>query len=231
MQSFKYSFLDGHIIFDLRDKRVLLDTGAPISVGPGRSATFCGRTFTLKGDYMGVNVTSLSKLVGAEIDVLMGMDIIGHHDCLMDPDTLHLTFGNDLSDLQLQVPVSQFMGIPIVSCRIGGKNLRVFFDTGAKLSYFDEADRFQYLEEEQDFYPGIGEFTTKVYEVPIQIAGEPTSLKMGILPPLLQTTLMMAGVSGILGTGLLEWFKICLSIQRQRVTFARIKGTGRRGGM
>ncbi len=160
------------------------------------------------------------------MDALMGMDIIGHHDCLMDPDTVHLTFGNDLSDLQLQVPERKVMGIPIDSCRLGETDIRVFFDTGAKLSYFDEADRFQYLEEEQDFNPGIEEFTTKVYEVPIQIAGEPTSLKMGILPPLLQTTLMMAGVSGILGTGLLEWFKICLSIPRQRVTFARIKGTG-----
>jgi len=110
MQEFEYSLVDGHIIFDIEGKKTLLDTGAPISIGTGRSIKFCGRDFPLKDDYMGVDVVSLSKLVGAQIDVLMGMDIIGHHDCLMDPDTLHLTFGNDLSDLQLQVPVSQFMG-------------------------------------------------------------------------------------------------------------------------
>ncbi len=228
MKVFEYHLVDGHIIFDMDGKRVLLDTGAPVSVGEAERIDFLGETFRLVPSYFGVNLVDLSKNIGDHIDILMGSDIIGCFDCLIDPTTSSVTIGKNLCEFSITTALESIMNVPIISCSIDGSRVRMFFDTGARLSYLDPeiAERGEPRGEEQDFYPHTGKFTTKAYTKSLRIAEEPMNLKVGVLPQLLQMTLKAADVSGIIGTAILDNFKICLSIPRGRLSLERIEDAG-----
>ncbi len=91
------------------------------------------------------------------------------------------------------------MGIPIVTARVGDSDYRMFFDTGAQTSYFqdDSLTSFPSAGRVTDFYPGVGQFQTDTHDVPVSLGGVVFSLRCGRLPGLLGATLMMAGTVGI----------------------------------
>jgi hypothetical protein len=66
------------------------------------------------------------------------------------------------------------MGIPIIEAVIGNDRVRMFFDTGAKLSYLDPLRTSIYSPSgtENYFYPGLGEFSTHTYDIPILLAAD-----------------------------------------------------------
>jgi hypothetical protein len=102
--------------------------------------------------------------------------------------------------------LDEFMGIPIVTARIGGHDYRMFFDTGAQISYFqgDLRTEFPPAGRVTDFYPGVGQFQTDTNDVPVSLAGVAFTLRCGVLPGLLGMTLMMAGTKGIVGNAILR---------------------------
>jgi hypothetical protein len=118
------------------------------------------------------------------------------------------------------------MGIPIIEVMVGEDKVRVFFDTGAKLSYLDpgRTNAFESVGTEKDFYPGAGDFSTNVYDIPIILATETVILRVGNLPELLQMTLMMADTGGILGTAILHTHKVTFAPRRRTLTLERISG-------
>jgi hypothetical protein len=97
------------------------------------------------------------------------------------------------------------MGIPIVTIRVAESDYRMFFDTGAKISYFqdDSLSNFPPAGRVTDFYPGVGQFQTDTYQVEIALSGIVFSVRCGTLPGLLGVTLMMASTQGIIGNQIL----------------------------
>ena len=93
------------------------------------------------------------------------------------------------------------MGIPIVPARIGCADYRMFFDTGAQISYFQHDSIVDYPAAGaiNDFYPGFGKFQTDTHNVDIALGETKFTLRCGILPELLAAALMMAGTTGIIG--------------------------------
>ena len=57
---------------------------------------------------------------------------------------------------------------------------------------------------------------------PQQIGGEIISIEYGVLPELLQMTLMMADTQGILGSELLNHFSYILSLPRKELLLCKI---------
>jgi hypothetical protein len=103
------------------------------------------------------------------------------------------------------VRLDEFMGIPIVTARVGSSDYRMFFDTGAQISYFQDesiAD-FPAAGSVTDFYPGIGQFQTDTHQVEVSLGGVAFTLRCGTLPGLLGATLMMADTEGIVGNQIL----------------------------
>ena len=94
----------------------------------------------------------------------------------------------------------------IVTAHIGDNDYRLFFDTGAQTSYFqnDSLTRFPFAGRVTDFYPGFGQFQTDTHNVPISLGGVAFTLRCGTLPDPLGTTLMMAGTVGIVGNAILS---------------------------
>lgn len=218
MNNYSYRLINGHIIFEANKKTVLLDTGAPSSIGEG-SLILCGEEFQLVSNYMGLTISSLSNLMGISIDVLVGADIIKNFDLIMDPSKECLTFSEEILVDGFKLPLDVFMGIPILEVSINETLVKAFLDTGAQLSYIDPdfVSEMKSIGQKEDFYPGIGRFTTETYELTTTLGDKTFSMKYGVLPELLQMTLMMAGTRGIIGTKILDHFECMLSLKRKEL--------------
>jgi len=223
--SYEYNLVDGHIIVCDAKRQLLLDTGAPLSVGSPSPLAFAGQSHQVQDGYMGITPASLSENIGTSVSTLIGADIINRYDMQIDPATHELVLTE--GELHLDgnsLEVDNFMGIPVIEATIGQDTVRLFFDTGAKLSYLDP-DKTNSLEPTgtaSDFYPSLGTFSTNTFDVAIGLASENIVLRVGNLPVILQETLRLANVQGILGTALLQAHKITFAPRRHMMTMERL---------
>lgn len=207
MKTLPLSLTHGHLFVELDGGLWLFDTGAPTSFGTTASLNFAASQFSLQREYMGLNATTLSEYIGMECSGLLGADILGRFDHLIDTAKGSLTVSDsELSHDGHAVHVDEFMGIPIVTAFVAGTGYRMFFDTGAQVSYFQDESLAGYepAGSMTDFYPGVGQFQTDTHDVPFSIGEISTVLRCGSLPSLLGATLMMAGTHGIIGNQILE---------------------------
>ena len=103
------------------------------------------------------------------------------------------------------ISLDQFMGIPLLDAEIGGETYRMFFDTGAQVSYFQHRSlsSFPAADSLSDFYPGYGQFETETHMLDAQIGAQAMTLRCGSLPKMLAAGLVMGGAKGIIGNEIL----------------------------
>lgn len=196
---------EGHIFGKLDGGLWFVDTGAPTSFGAGEFQ-LDGRNFRPAASYAGLTAESLSDLVHAPCAGLIGADILKQFDHLFDcAKGIWSICADELEAEGNAIALEQFMGIPIAAAEIAGNQHRVFFDTGAQLSYLqsDSLGNFPRAGRTEDFYPGIGRFETETHMVEMSLGGRVFDLRCGRLPELLGATLMMAGTSGIVGNAVM----------------------------
>lgn len=204
-------FRDGHLFLELDGELWLLDTGAPASFGESHSLSIAGEQFSPGASYLGLTAATLSQFVGVSCVGLLGADVLGRFDHIFDVAAGQLTVSTgELSHSGQSVVLDEFMGIPMVTARVGSGDYRMFFDTGAQISYFqdDSLTEFPSAGSITDFYPGVGQFQTDTHDVPVSIGGVMFTLRCGALPSLLGMTLMMADVAGIVGNAILANRKV-----------------------
>lgn len=207
MDTFPLKIHQGHIFIQIEDELMLSDTGAPNSFGSLSKLTLAGQQFSLRDNYLGLTPDSLSSFVGVSTSGLIGSDILGVFDLIIDSPGNTVTFATEnLTCAGHAVALDSFMGIPIISVVIGFAAYRMFFDTGAQISYFqdDSLTDFPSAGEVKDFYPGLGQFMTETHTVDLKVGEYTFSLRCGKLPDLLGFTLMMADTQGILGNQFLH---------------------------
>lgn len=207
MSTFPLQIKNGHLFLELDGNLWLFDTGAPTSFGGAENLAIEGETFNLDTSYMGLSAESLSSFVGVNCLGLIGADVIGRFDYLIDGIEGRLTVSKDeLAHSGKPVTLSNFMDIPILTARVAGAARKFFFDTGAQISYFQDESLtdFPLRGTVTDFFPGIGQFQTSVYDVELAIGKHNFTLRCGALPGLLGMTLTLAGTEGIVGNEVLE---------------------------
>src|SRR5262245_17553435 len=89
---FPLTLISGHLILDIDGQKVLVDTGAPRSVGQPSRWTLLGREHPLLPDYLGATPAVLSELVGTHIDLLLGADILGQFAFVVDTRSRRMAF-------------------------------------------------------------------------------------------------------------------------------------------
>lgn len=207
MPTLPLALTDGHLFLTLDGDRWLVDTGAPTSFGTSRALTLAGESFDLEQSMLGLNAEVLSGYVGVPCAGLLGADVLNHFDHLIDVPGGTLTLSTDsIAHEGETLPVELFMGIPVVTARVGDRTHRMFFDTGAQVSYLQHEALASYppAGKVTDFYPGVGRFETDTHQVPVALGARTFSLRCGRLPMLLGMTLMMAGTEGIIGNVVLQ---------------------------
>jgi hypothetical protein len=193
---------NAHLFVEIEGSLWLHDTGAPSSFGIWPSLELLGKRFAIDDSYMGLDAAFLSEAVGVECKGLLGADVLGEFDQIIDLPGGCLTLSTeDLEHPGQTLEIEAFMDIPILSAAVAGETFRMFFDTGAQVSYLQDGLIESYPDAGmlEDFYPGFGKFDTETHAVPFNLGREMLSLRCGQLPALLGMSLMMADVSGILG--------------------------------
>lgn len=201
-------FDQGHLFVRLEGHLWLFDTGAPTSFGCTQGLSFAGEQFSLAQSYFGLTAEALSGFTGVQCHGLLGADILGRFDHIIDIEKGSLTLSLD-DELHCSssnaVSMDEFMGIPVVRACIGSMDYRMLFDTGAQISYFqdDSIAGFPAAGSVTDFYPGVGQFQTRTHEVLVTLGQDSFVLRCGSLPGVLAATLMLAGVQGVIGNQVL----------------------------
>ena len=189
-----------HLFVETAGGLWLVDTGAPTSFGP--ALTVAGEQFRLRNSSLGLTAETLSEFVGVECVGLLGADVLGRFDTVLDLPNGRVTISTDqLAHGGVAVRLDEWMGIPIVGVAIRGVAYRMFLDTGAQVSYFqhETLTSFPAIGRVTDFYPGFGKFETETYAVDLRLGGFEFTLHCGQLPGLLGATLLVAGTHGVIG--------------------------------
>jgi len=206
MSTFPLQLRDGHLFVELNGELWLLDTGAPTSFGTSNNLSLASEQCRLGTSYLGLTAATLTSFIGVPCVGLLGADVLGRFDHILDAANGTITISTaELAHTGQTVRLAEFMGIPILTAQIVGADYRMFFDTGAQISYFqdDSLANFPSAGSVTDFYPGVGQFQTDTHQVPLTLAGVAFTLRCGMLPGLLGATLMMADTEGIVGNQIL----------------------------
>ena len=222
MKQFQIDFFNGHPIITEGENWILIDTGAPSTIHRTDQIRFCGDSYGCVVNYMGLTISNFSELIGTEITTLLGADVLSEYKILFDYANEVVTFSkDDMAFTGKQVEISNFMGIPILQMSSHSQVLKFFLDTGARLSYVtnDITKDYASIGTEVDFYPGVGQFETDCFEVPVVFDANSLAIKFGNLPEMLQRTLMLNGIRGIIGYDFFSRYQVLLDIQNGRLTY------------
>jgi len=201
----------GHLILRHDAQVLLLDTGSPVSLGRRSTYRFLDREIPVLQRYQGMSMEQWSERIGVNIDVLLGCDVLGRYAVAIDPAAGHVVFdGDPASPGSAVAPLWTVAGMPVVEVGLAGKKLRALFHTGATLSCLRELDTRTHrcVGVARDCYPGLGEFTTELRQVPLMIGDQPVRLECGVLPSAVEQALRPVEVHGIVGTDLLGAFNV-----------------------
>lgn len=227
-RSMEIQEISEHMLVNLNEGLFLVDTGSPTSFARGGKITFAGKHIDVPTSAMGMlDADTLSGYVGTNLDGLVGMNVLREYCLTFVGDRLFvegdrlLLEGKPLilalvekSDKLVNefgmIPTESFMGIPVVTINMGGRDVKVFVDSGAQISYLSSEllEGIPVVETVHDFYPGMGEFDVDVSRVACTLGNLPLEARFGRLPFLLQMTLMMGGVEGILGHDLFSAYSV-----------------------
>ena len=225
----RYSMNDceGHIVIRSNGQNLLLDTGSPITFSQEKFVKLGERRAVKYREFQGVDCDTISGFIGCPIDAVVGMDVLTGLNLSIDAGRREVTIGgrrplgSDFSgDLEY------LMGVPIVKLKVGGRNVRMIVDTAAKLSYLDSGilEHHLHVGVETDFYPGIGEFTSETYHVPIELGNHDQIMTFGKLPGLLSILLDSFNADGILGFELYKKGEVYLSFKENRLYWTIVEG-------
>ena len=220
-ETFDIDLYDGHLIFTNDGQKVLVDTGSPVTIGRSNHFVFMDQEHNCTTALMGKDINAISEMMDYDIDVLMGMDVIGKYKMLADYKSKKVTFSSE--DIPFEpictAPITQEMGVVCVYLRVKGNDVKFALDTGARISYIAEAYTLgeTQIEEREDFNPAIGQFTTPIYAMEASIGGQSFPVNFGKLPTKLAMMLQMMGIEGAIGYDLFDKYKVLLDFHQNQM--------------
>jgi hypothetical protein len=225
MEEYPIQTIDNLIVATIKQRRVLIDTGSPYSLGDGRPFFFLGNQYNFPTSFMGLDVSQLNQFLSTKIDILLGGDVLSKIVFMIDCYKSIIQVSSTRLEFEgVSVPAALFMDIPIIDLRVGNRNIKAFLDTGSRLSYLDPEiiRNYNSIGSASDFYPGVGQFSTSLYEIPVVFADTTRKMTFGKLPELLQKKLMEAGTKSILGNEVFKYYKIYFCFQNKKIILKRV---------
>ncbi len=217
MTVFNIDTFDGHIILIDNGKKILLDTGCPYTIGIHDTFDFMGRQHHCFTSLAGFGINDISKLMNYQVDILMGMDLIGQYYLRIEYNSKTVTFSENEIPFQsiCTTPIRSNMGAISVVLSVKNENVTLALDTGAKISYIGK--KFTHNEvlngKKTDFNPMIGNFETPIYNINASIEGVVFPVKFGNLPDMYASQMKMMGLDGAIGYDLFIAYNVYLDFQ------------------
>ena len=190
---------NGHLLVRRDGLLDLIDTGSP---------------FTMAAPEM------VSEAVGEQVDRILGTDELAKEIVIFDLAAGVVTFNAEDPAEVAWLAAPSMLGVPQLRVSTPMGEAMALLDTGAWLGYGPAeamADR-PMVREVEDFHPMLNEpLLSRVYRLPIALAGREVELEMGVLPPALGGLLAMIGCAWIVGPSLFEGRRLVLDLGHQRI--------------
>ena len=220
---------DNHLILIDKDKRYLIDTGAPISISRENSIEIFNTNQSTDNTYHGANISEIGNYVGCSLDALIGNNILKNY-------TFRVDFENRLFSVWNSTPeelvnsknyiTADFQGIPTIDVNINdGSTITSWIDTGAKISYInkDFVGHLSPSDNKRDFFPSYGEFEVSIYDIPIIFNGVKIPFKFGVLPSPLELGMLSGRTSAIIGADIFHYFILSFDYNQNRIYISKKK--------
>lgn len=210
-----FDFVAGHVVATIDGRRVLVDTGSPVTFGRGERLHMGGGSHPIATGVLGFTVESaaehIRKLPGVapdfDVDVLLGTDLLWGHELLLDFHGRTLCIS----------PVAPRGGIDGCSTRtrfliedlvVGGQGVLALVDTGAPVSYIStrHTEGLPVAGWAHDFFHGGGDFQVPLRLVHHAFRGRKAESPFAEPPVSVWMSMRLLGVQAIVGTDLLEPF-------------------------
>ena len=153
---------DNHVILIDKDKRLLIDTGAPISISDGSSIDIFNNVYSTEKTYHGANINEIGNYVGCSLNALIGNNILTNYVFQIDFNNKLFSIWNSLPEETINTEdfiEADFQGIPTIDVLVNNDNpITSWLDTGAKISYINKnfVQQLDPMENQKDFFPSYG---------------------------------------------------------------------------
>lgn len=221
--TFSIELIKGAPVFHYKGNIILLDTGAPKTINTSTELFFLGQSFNVITTYGPINMQTISGNMDSPITTLLGMDILKDYRIIFDYKNKQISLlTEDEEEVEgEEIPMSNQFGLPVIQVAPADKNIPMFLDSGAHISYLKSQHTHDHKNfgQTEDFHPTIGRFTTTKFLMYSKIGEHYIEVHYGNLPTQLLSYLsIINGDNGILGYDFFAKFKICLDMKKMKLT-------------
>jgi len=215
------TFHNGYPLIQIGNGYTLVGTGTPATIHTHAQLDFMGMMHNVVQNYNQATIANLRQHIHPQLDTVIGMDIISRYAVLWQLSETRIAF-EELKPCDIHgtpVTITQTRGIPVLTTSVNGQEIRMFLDSGTKVSYVQQNLIGQAAPQGnvQDFFPGHGLFHTDLWRLQTQVAGHACQIEYGVLPHAL-LPLLNLGPRGILGIDFLKKFTVCLNVRQMQAT-------------
>ena len=142
-QEIELKHVGGHFFMVVDNQEWLIDTGCPISFGNAQKIVICERSFQIANNYGYITIAAFAQHINNHFVGLIGTDILNAFDVTFNIREHKVVFDTDDTTLQgAHVNIVDFLdnNKPILEVTVNYQPIRMFFDTGAQLSYYQGND-------------------------------------------------------------------------------------------
>ena len=219
-KEFNIEIYEGHCMIIDGDRKMLVDTGSPMTIS-NSDFTFLGKETQSVKTFQGITLDSISELMGYKITQLIGVDVLSQYDILFDYPSEKITFYEQFkpeSDYNA-IAFTSMMKVPKIKLEIDGGTFDFIIDTGAKLSYADHdlVNGTPTVGKVNDYHPLIGQFVVDTYSKDFKVGDLSIKGLFGTLPPTLQPLMSLTQSKGFIGYDLFKGNQVYLCYSSQKI--------------
>ncbi|GAP16276.1 vWA domain-containing protein [Levilinea saccharolytica] len=210
-RDYRVVFDKGYPIVKIDGANVLIDTCTTKSTGNRPEWFFLDRIYPLLPDFKAGKLEYLSSLLHTRVDILLGTDILHEYFVTMDAVNSRVHFsGRPLMDSDHDATMVSTWRAQVAPCMVAQTPCRMFLDSSSRLSYVERSltAGLTPLREETGYHLETGEFSTPIYQVPVNLGGINFELRCGVLPEPFERELFEDKRNGIIGAELLHKFVV-----------------------
>lgn len=210
-----FDLVAGHVVAAIDGRRVLVDTGSPVTFGRGERLTLPGGDHPIATGVLGFTVETaaehIRKLSGVapdfDVDVLLGTDLLWGHELVLDFPARRLSI-SPAARPEGAAQCSSRTRFLIEDLIVGGQGVLALVDTGAPVSYISmrHTEGFPVAGWARDFFHGGGDFQVPLRLVHHTFRGRKAESPFAEPPVAVWMAMRLLGVQAIVGTDLLESF-------------------------
>ena len=214
---------DNHVIVINNEKRLLIDTGSPITISHDNQIEIFGSNYPTEDRYFSANIDEIGNYVGCKLDALVGNDILKNFPFTIDfvNQAFHIwdTLPIDSDFLEDHIQAT-FIGIPTIDIEINKDyQIKSWLDTGAKISYIKKeyVQQSEVIRSEKDFVPDYGEFETQIYKFMMTFCNKDIPFEFGVLPSKLENRMLSGSTHSIVGSDIFKFFSLTFYREKNKI--------------